>query len=143
MHEKNGELVESLHQFIATWILIGKPFPQVDGTDRPGLTISWMRSPVSIHCSAQNSARMATIMNPTRVDWVKGAASVTPTGYWYEHVNESGSIRYPCYTHLGRRPRLRICPHSISRFTARAHNKPKATAVVLPFHRPAPVRRFR
>jgi hypothetical protein len=38
-------------------------------------------------------------MIPTRVDWVKGAASVTPTGYWHEHVNESGFD-----THPGRRP---------------------------------------
>ena len=41
MHEKNGELVESLHQFITIWKLIGKPFPQVDGKDKPGLAISW------------------------------------------------------------------------------------------------------
>jgi gentisate 1,2-dioxygenase len=32
-----------------------------------------------------------TIKNPTRVDWVKGAAFVTPPGYWHEHVNESDS----------------------------------------------------
>jgi GNAT superfamily N-acetyltransferase len=40
-HELNPELVESLHQFITIWKLIGKPFPQVDGTDRPGLAVSW------------------------------------------------------------------------------------------------------
>ena len=33
--------IESLHQFITIWRLIGKPFPQVDSTDRPGLAISW------------------------------------------------------------------------------------------------------
>jgi gentisate 1,2-dioxygenase len=32
-----------------------------------------------------------SIQNPTRVDWEKGAAFVTPAGYWHEHVNESGS----------------------------------------------------
>jgi hypothetical protein len=32
MREKNTELVESLHQFITIRKLIGKPFPQVDGT---------------------------------------------------------------------------------------------------------------
>jgi hypothetical protein len=37
MHKANMELVESLHQFITIWKLIGKPFPQVDLTDRPGL----------------------------------------------------------------------------------------------------------
>jgi hypothetical protein len=40
-HKANTERVESLHQFITIWKLIGKPFPQVDGTDRPGLAISW------------------------------------------------------------------------------------------------------
>jgi GNAT superfamily N-acetyltransferase len=41
MHNANTELVESLHQFITIWKLIGKPFPRVDATDRPGLAISW------------------------------------------------------------------------------------------------------
>ena len=41
MHKENIELLESLHQFITIWKLIGKPFPQVDSTDRPGLVISW------------------------------------------------------------------------------------------------------
>src|SRR5258707_393461 len=40
-HKTKTELVESLHQFIKTWKLIGRPFHQVDGTDRPGLAISW------------------------------------------------------------------------------------------------------
>ena len=41
MHTVNAELVESLQHFITIWRLIGKPFPQVDATDRPGLAISW------------------------------------------------------------------------------------------------------
>jgi hypothetical protein len=41
MRKANTELVESLHQFITIWKLIGKPFPQVDSTDKPGLAISW------------------------------------------------------------------------------------------------------
>jgi GNAT superfamily N-acetyltransferase len=41
VHTANAELVESLHQFITTRRLIGKPFPQFDATDRPGLAISW------------------------------------------------------------------------------------------------------
>jgi GNAT superfamily N-acetyltransferase len=41
MHKVKTQLVESLHQFITIWKLIGRPFPQVDGTDRPGLAISW------------------------------------------------------------------------------------------------------
>jgi gentisate 1,2-dioxygenase len=35
-----------------------------------------------------------TIRDALRVDWVKGAAFVTPPGYWHEHVNESGSDAY-------------------------------------------------
>ncbi len=35
-----------------------------------------------------------TIENAKRVDWAKGAAFVTPPGYWHEHVNESGSDAY-------------------------------------------------
>jgi GNAT superfamily N-acetyltransferase len=41
MHKTNIELVESLHQFITIWKLIGKPFPNVDGADLPGLAVSW------------------------------------------------------------------------------------------------------
>jgi len=41
MHKATSELFESLHQFITIWRLIGKPFPQVDATNRPGLAISW------------------------------------------------------------------------------------------------------
>jgi GNAT superfamily N-acetyltransferase len=41
MNKMSAELVESMHQFITIWKLIGKPFPEVDGTDRPGLAISW------------------------------------------------------------------------------------------------------
>jgi hypothetical protein len=41
MQKANPELVESLHQFRTAWRLIGKPFPKVDSTDRPGLAISW------------------------------------------------------------------------------------------------------
>ncbi len=41
MHRDNIERDESLYQFITIWKLIGKPFPQVDSTDRPGLAISW------------------------------------------------------------------------------------------------------
>jgi GNAT superfamily N-acetyltransferase len=41
MNTAISELVESLHQFITIWRLIGKPFPQVDATNKPGLAISW------------------------------------------------------------------------------------------------------
>src|SRR5258707_9763997 len=41
MHKTNMEQVESLRQFITIWKLIGKPFPDVDARDRPGLAISW------------------------------------------------------------------------------------------------------
>jgi gentisate 1,2-dioxygenase len=35
-----------------------------------------------------------TIKNPVRVDWVTGAAFVTPPGLWHEHVNASGADAY-------------------------------------------------
>jgi GNAT superfamily N-acetyltransferase len=38
---KDSELIESLHQFVTTWKLLGKGFPQVDHTDGPGLAIRW------------------------------------------------------------------------------------------------------
>jgi GNAT superfamily N-acetyltransferase len=41
MHLAKPDLVESVHHFITIWKLIGKPFPEVDGTDMPGLAISW------------------------------------------------------------------------------------------------------
>ena len=41
MQTANSELVESLQQFVVIWKLIGKPFPHADGTDKPGLAISW------------------------------------------------------------------------------------------------------
>jgi GNAT superfamily N-acetyltransferase len=41
MQKLDTELTESLHQFITTWKLIGKGFPQTDQSDKPGLAISW------------------------------------------------------------------------------------------------------
>jgi ribosomal protein S18 acetylase RimI-like enzyme len=41
MQQTNTELAESLHQFITIWKKIGRPFPRVDQTDRPGLAITW------------------------------------------------------------------------------------------------------
>ncbi len=35
-----------------------------------------------------------TIKDAIRVDWVKGAAFVTPPGYWHEHVNASNAEAY-------------------------------------------------
>ncbi len=35
-----------------------------------------------------------SIRDPQRVSWEKGAAFVTPPGYWHEHVNESGAEAY-------------------------------------------------
>jgi hypothetical protein len=41
MPQTNPELAESLRQFITIWKMIGRPFPEVDQSDRPGLAISW------------------------------------------------------------------------------------------------------
>jgi gentisate 1,2-dioxygenase len=35
-----------------------------------------------------------SIKNPIRVDWEKGAAFVTPPGYWHEHINASSADAY-------------------------------------------------
>jgi hypothetical protein len=35
------ELSESLHQFVTTWRLLARPFPQADLSDKPGLAVSW------------------------------------------------------------------------------------------------------
>ena len=39
--QTNTELAESLHQFVTIWKKIGRPFPNVDQTDRSGLAITW------------------------------------------------------------------------------------------------------
>jgi GNAT superfamily N-acetyltransferase len=41
MSQTNTELTESFHQFVTIWKMIGKPFPGVDQTAGPGLTITW------------------------------------------------------------------------------------------------------
>jgi GNAT superfamily N-acetyltransferase len=41
MSQTNPDLTESLHQFVTIWKMIGKPFPGVDQTAGPGLTITW------------------------------------------------------------------------------------------------------
>ena len=41
MKQRNAELAESLHQFVTVWKLIGKPFAEVDLSDRPELAIAW------------------------------------------------------------------------------------------------------
>ena len=45
MSQTNPELAESLRQFITVWKKIGRPFPLVDQTDRPGLAITWPDTP--------------------------------------------------------------------------------------------------
>ncbi len=41
MQQTTTELAESLHQFVTIWKMIGRPFPRVDQTDKPGLAITW------------------------------------------------------------------------------------------------------
>jgi ribosomal protein S18 acetylase RimI-like enzyme len=41
MKQIETKVVESLHQFVTTWKLIGRPFPEADMLDRPGLAVSW------------------------------------------------------------------------------------------------------
>lgn len=39
-------------------------------------------------------AEDGTIQDAVRVEWIKGAAFVTPPGYWHEHVNASSAPAY-------------------------------------------------
>ncbi len=73
MNTANAELVESLHHFITIWRLIGKPFPQVDATDRPGLAISWPNT----HFPFYNSLFLTEQLTNARVlqDRVQEAAA--------------------------------------------------------------------
>jgi GNAT superfamily N-acetyltransferase len=41
MQQAKTELEESLHQFVTTWKLLARPFPQADLFDKSGLAISW------------------------------------------------------------------------------------------------------
>ena len=41
MQSTKTELEESLHQFVTTWRLFARPFPQADLSDKPGLAVSW------------------------------------------------------------------------------------------------------
>ena len=41
MQSTKTELEESLHQFVTTWRLLARPFPQADLSDKPGLAVSW------------------------------------------------------------------------------------------------------
>jgi hypothetical protein len=68
MREKNTELVESLHRFITIRKLIKKSFPKVDGTNRPGLAISWMQKHGVYTLLGTELNPEDTIINPTPVD---------------------------------------------------------------------------
>jgi ribosomal protein S18 acetylase RimI-like enzyme len=41
MEQTETILAESLHQFVTTWKLIGRPFPKAELFNRPGLAVSW------------------------------------------------------------------------------------------------------
>jgi GNAT superfamily N-acetyltransferase len=84
MHKANAELVESLHQFITIWKLIGKPFPGVDGTDRPGLAMSWPNT----HFPFYNSLFLTERLTDAQVlrERVQEAAAymrARPQGGWF------------------------------------------------------------
>jgi GNAT superfamily N-acetyltransferase len=43
--QSKTELAESLYQFVSTWKLLAKPFPEAVLSDKPGLAISWANIP--------------------------------------------------------------------------------------------------
>jgi hypothetical protein len=63
MHKANIELVESLHQFITIWKLIGKPFPNVDGADLPRLAVSWPNTHFPFYNSLFLTERVAVYLD--------------------------------------------------------------------------------
>jgi GNAT superfamily N-acetyltransferase len=84
MHKPNTELVESLYQFITVWKLIGRPFPQVDGADKPGLAISWPNTRFPFY----NSLFLTEQLTDAQVlqDRVQAAAAymrARPHGGWF------------------------------------------------------------
>jgi len=93
MHKSNSELAESLHKFITIWKLIGKPFPHVDGTDRPGLAISWPNT----HFPFYNSLFLTEPLTDTQVlqDRVQEAAA-------YMRARPNGGLFVLCLDNLSR-----------------------------------------
>jgi GNAT superfamily N-acetyltransferase len=45
VEQTETRVAESLHQFVTTWKLIVRPFPNADLLDRPGLAVSWANIP--------------------------------------------------------------------------------------------------
>ena len=93
MDKANTELVESLDQFITIWRLIGRPFPQVDATDRPGLAISWPNTRFPFY----NSLFLTEQLTDARVlqDRVQEAAA-------YMRARPYGGLFVVCLDNLSR-----------------------------------------
>jgi GNAT superfamily N-acetyltransferase len=91
MNTANSELVESLHQFITIWKLIGKPYPHVDATDRPGLAISWPNTQFPFY----NSLFLTEQLTDAQVlqDRVQQAAT-------YMRARQYGGLFLVCLDHL-------------------------------------------
>jgi GNAT superfamily N-acetyltransferase len=94
MEQTNTELAESLQQFISIWKMIGRPFPRVDQTDRPGLAISWPDT----HFPFYNALFLTERLTDARVlrDRVQEAAAymrARANGGWFvvclDNVNEA------------------------------------------------------
>jgi GNAT superfamily N-acetyltransferase len=86
------KVAESLHQFVTTWKLIGRPFPKGDLLDRPGLAVSW----ANISFPFYNTLFLTEQLTDALVlkDRVKEAAA-----YLRAHQNPGWLV--VCLDHLG------------------------------------------
>jgi GNAT superfamily N-acetyltransferase len=84
MEQTNTELAESLHQFITIWKMIGRPFPRVDQTDKPGLAITWPNTQFPFHNALFLTGRLTDAQ--VLLDRVQEAAAymrASTNGGWF------------------------------------------------------------
>ena len=84
MQQTKTELAESLHQFITIWKKIGRPFPRVDQTDRPGLAITWPDTQFPFYNALFLTGQLTDAQ--VLLDRVQEAAAYMPTranGGWF------------------------------------------------------------
>jgi GNAT superfamily N-acetyltransferase len=101
LYQTNTELVESLHQFITTWKLIGNRFPQADQLNMPGLAISWPNTRFPFY----NALFLTEQLADARVlrDRVQEAAA-------YMRARENGGLFVVCPDNLSGSAKERLAP---------------------------------
>jgi GNAT superfamily N-acetyltransferase len=99
MIQADTELVESLHQFITTWNLIGRPFAGVEQLTAPGLAISWPNTRFPFY----NAVFLTEPMTDAHVlqDAVQDAAA-------YVRTRDAAGLFVVCLDSLGGAARERL-----------------------------------